>query len=72
MTTTEGKTLYTCPVTFDAVTPSRTLSTQKSSQVIGIYDTMGRPVTGTPARGVYVVVTEQDGEIITHKLFVHE
>jgi hypothetical protein len=72
MTTTDGKTLYTCPVTFDAVTPSRTLSTQKSSQVIGIYDTMGRPVTGTPARGVYVVVTEQDGEIITHKLFVHE
>ena len=72
MTTTDGQTIYTCPALFDDVTPSRTLNNSASSQVIRIYDTMGRPVIGTPTRGVYIVVTEVDGETITHKLFIHE
>lgn len=73
LTTTEGKTLYTCPQTFDEVTPSRTINTDNTaSQVRGIYDTMGRPVNGTPARGIYIVVSEQNGERITTKLIVHE
>lgn len=73
LTTTDGKTLYTCPQTFDEVTPSRTINTDNTaSQVRGIYDTMGRPVNGTPARGIYIVVSEQNGERITTKLIVHE
>ena len=72
LTTTDGKTLITCPQTFDEVTPSRTETTGGASQVIGIYDTMGRPVSGTFGRGVYIVVTEIEGKRITTKMVVHE
>lgn len=72
LTTTDGKTLITCPQTFDEVTPSRTVTTGGASQVIGIYDTMGRPVSGTLGRGVYIVVTEIEGKRITSKMVIHE
>lgn len=72
LTTTDGQTLYTCPQTFDEVTPSRTVNTGSSSQVIGIYDTMGRSISGTLHRGIYIVVTETDGERITRKIIINE
>ncbi len=72
MTTTDGKTIYTCPQTFDSVTPSRTLNTDTESQIIGIYDTMGRPVSGHLGKGIYIVVTEENGERTSKKLFVYE
>ena len=73
LVTTDGKTLYTCPQTFDEVTPSRTVNTDSApAQVIGIYDTMGRPVTGNLKRGIYIVVSEREGEHITTKLIVNE
>ena len=72
LTTKEGKTLITCPQTFDEVTPSRTVNTGGAAQVIGIYDTMGRPVSGTLSRGIYIVVTEMDGERITSKTIIYE
>ena len=72
MTTGDGQTIYTCPITFDEVTPSRTLSTGGEAQVIGIYDTMGRPVSGQFHKGIYIIVTEQDGERTSNKLFIYE
>ncbi len=72
MTTGDGKTIYTCPEAFDDVTPSRTLNNGSSSQVIGIYDTMGRPVQGTLHNGIYIVLEETDGEIQTRKMLIHE
>ena len=72
MTTADGKTIYTCPEAFDDVTPSRTLDGGQSSQVIGIYDTMGRPVQGTLGKGIYIVVEETDGEIRTRKMWINE
>ena len=72
LTTDDGQTLYTCPITFDEVTPSRTQSTSSEAQIIGIYDTMGRPVSGQLNKGIYVIVTEQDGERTSNKLFIYE
>ena len=72
LTTTDGKTLYTCPQTFDEVTPSRTVTTEQPAQIIGVYDTMGRRVSGTPAKGIYITVSEQNGERITTKTIIHE
>ena len=72
LTTGDGQTLYTCPITFDEVTPSRTQSTSSEAQIIGIYDTMGRPVSGQLNKGIYVIVTEQDGERTSNKLFIYE
>ena len=72
MTTTDGQTIYTCPQTFDAVTPSRTLSTGSEVQVIGIYDSMGRPVSGQPGKGIYIVIEELDGERNAKKIIVNE
>lgn len=72
LTTGDGQTIYTCPITFDEVTPSRTLNNGSSSQVIGIYDTMGRPVSGQLNKGIYIVLEETDGEIQTRKMLIHE
>ena len=72
LTTGDGQTIYTCPEAFDDVTPSRTLNNGSSSQVIGIYDTMGRPVSGQLNKGIYIVLEETDGEIQTRKMFIYE
>lgn len=72
LTTGDGQTIYTCPEAFDDVTPSRTLNNGSSSEVIGIYDTMGRPVQGTLHNGIYIVLEETDGEIQTRKMLIHE
>ena len=72
MNTTDGKTIYTCPQTFDDATPSRTQDTGSSAPIKKIYDTMGRPVNGTPARGIYIVVMEIDGEQVTSKMLIHD
>lgn len=72
MTTTDGQTLYTCPITFDEVTPSRTQTTGGEAKVIEILDTMGRPVSGKLGRGIYIIVTEQDGQRTSNKLFIYE
>lgn len=72
MNTTDGKTIYTCQQTFDDATPSRTQNTGSSAPIKKIYDTMGRPVNGTPARGIYIVVMESDGEQVTTKMLIHD
>ena len=72
MNTTDGKTIYTCPQTFDDATPSRTQDTGSSAPTKKIYDTMGRPVHGTPTQGIYIVVMEIDGEQVTTKMLIHD
>ena len=74
LTTTEGKTLYTCPQTFDDVTPSNSVTTTPSQvRATRIYDTMGRVIMGTPHNGIYIIREEMDnGEIRTHKITVYE
>ena len=72
LTTTDGKTLYTCPQRFDDVTPSRTQTTTTQSHSKKIYDTMGRSINSTPHNGIYIVREEVDGEVITTKIILHE
>lgn len=74
MTTTDGKTLYTCPQTFDEVTPSRTVtSTPNNVQSTKMYDTMGRAINGTPHNGIYIIVEiMEDGSTQTRKINVYE
>lgn len=72
MTTTDGQIIITCEYTFDEVTPSRTLSEDTQAKTIAIYDTMGRLVTGKLSKGIYLIVTEKDGERITTKTIINE
>lgn len=74
LTTTDGKTLYTCPQTFDDVTPSRTVDTTPAKvKATTMYDSMGRVIKTTPHFGIYIVVEElENGEIRTHKIAVYE
>lgn len=74
LTTTEGKTLYTCPQTFDEVTPSRTVTTTPAQvKSTTMYDTMGRVIKGTPHNGIYIVSEElENGEIRTRKITIYE
>jgi hypothetical protein len=69
---TDGKVIYTCPQTFDDAIPSRSENTGSAVQTKKIYDTMGRPVNGTPAQGIYIVVMEIDGEQVTSKMLIHD
>ena len=70
LTTTDGKTLYTCPMTFDQVTPSRTQNTGENKvQSTRIYDTMGRSITGAPHNGIYIIVEQlEDGDTRVRKI----
>ena len=74
VTTTDGRTLYTCPQAFDDVTPSRTVDTTPSKvKATTLYDAMGRVIKTTPHYGIYIVVEElEDGEIRTRKIAVYE
>ena len=74
VTTTDGKTLYTCPQTFDDVTPSRTVDTTPANvKATTLYDSMGRVIKTTPHYGIYIVVEElENGEIQTRKITIHE
>ena len=74
LTTTDGKTLYTCPQTFDEVTPSRTVTTTPAQvKSTTMYDTMGRVIKGTPHNGIYIVSEElENGEIRTRKITIYE
>ena len=73
LTTTDGKTLYTCPQTFDEVTPSRTVPTPNAVQSTKIYDTMGRTINGTPHNGIYIIVEIlEDGSTQARKINVYE
>jgi hypothetical protein len=74
VTTTDGKTLYTCPQTFDDVTPSRTVDTTPANvKATTLYDSMGRVIKTTPHYGIYIVVEElENGEIRTRKITIHE
>ena len=74
LTTTDGKTLYTCPQTFDDVTPSRTVDTTPAKvKATTLYDSMGRVIKTTPHYGIYIVVEElENGEIRTRKITVYE
>ena len=70
LTTTDGLTLYTCPQTFDEVTPSRTQNTGENKvQSTRIYDNMGRSISGTPHNGIYIVVEQmEDGGTRVRKI----
>ena len=74
LTTSDGKTLYTCPQAFDDVTPSRTVDTTPDKvKATTLYDTMGRVIKGTPHNGIYIIVEElEDGEIRSRKISVYE
>ena len=74
LTTTDGKTLYTCPQIFDDVTPSRTVDTTPAQvKSTTMYDTMGRVIKTVPPFGIYIIVEELDnGEVRTRKITVHE
>ena len=74
LTTTDGRTLYTCPQAFDDVTPSRTVDTTPGKvKATTLYDTMGRSIKSTPHNGIYIVVEEmEDGSIQTRKIAVYE
>lgn len=74
LTTTDGKTLYTCPQTFDEVAPSRTVTTTPAQvKSTTMYDTMGRVIKGTPHNGIYIVSEElENGEIRTRKITIYE
>ncbi len=74
LTTTDGKTLYTCPLTFDEVTPSRTVtSTPSQVQSTKIYDAMGRVINGTPHNGIYIIMeTMEDGTVRARKINAYE
>jgi len=72
VTTTDGLTLYTCPLAFDDITPSRTQNTDTQVPSKTIYDTMGRIVTGPLSRGIYILVEHKEGEIFTHKIIINE
>ena len=70
--TTDGKTICTCPLTFDEAIPSRTQNTENAVQARMVYDTMGRRIEGQPTKGIYIVVETIDGQTHTTKLFVNE
>ena len=73
LTTTDNKTYYTCPQTFDEVTPSRTVNTDGTTQVIGIYDTMGRLIQGTPHNGIYIIFEKlENGSTRARKIAIYE
>ena len=72
MTTTDGKTIYTCPQDFADVQPSREVHTTPNQIKRTMYDSMGRVVKGTPGKGIYVLIEEIDGETITSKVLIHE
>lgn len=72
LTTPEGKTIMTCPMKFDDITPSRTVETADTPSNVRIYDAMGRCVTGTPRNGIYIVVEEREGEVFTTKMMINE
>jgi len=74
LTTTDGKTYFTCPQAFDDVTPSRTQDTgEKKVQSTRIYDNMGRSISGTPTNGIYIIVEQlEDGDVQVRKIAVYE
>ena len=72
LTTVNGATLYTCPLTFDQAKASRTQTPAAEVVPMGVYDAMGRPVTSPLTRGIYIVVEMVDGELMTRKLIVNE
>ena len=74
LTTTDGKTFFTCPQAFDDVTPSRTQDTgEKKVQSTRIYDNMGRSISGTPNNGMYIIVEQlEDGDTRVRKIAVYE
>lgn len=73
LTTTAGQTLFTCPLSFADVPPSRNENDgPAASAPARLYDTMGRPLSSQPAEGFYILVQEIDGQTVTRKMIVHE
>lgn len=72
MTTADGGTIYTCEQTFDKVTPSRSVNSDKPAAAPAVYDTMGRPVQGNLSNGIYIMIEERDGERFVKKVMIHE
>ena len=72
LTTTDGKTLYTCPQKFDDVPRSAEQSTGENKvQSTKMYDSMGRSIQSTPHNGIYIVVEQlEDGNSRVRKVAV--
>ena len=74
LTTTDGKTLYTCPKKFEDVPRSADQNTGESKvQSTMIYDNMGRILSGTPKNGMYIIVKQlENGDVRVRKIAVYE
>ena len=74
LTTQDNRTLYTCPLTFDEITPSREATPVKPTvQQTSVYDTMGRSLNGTLRNGIYIVMEQlEDGTTRVRKVAVWE
>jgi hypothetical protein len=74
LTTTAGKTLYTCPQKFEDAPRSADQNTGENKvQSTMIYDNMGRSISGTPKDGMYIIVEKlENGDVRVRKIAVYE
>ena len=74
LTTTDGKTLYTCPQKFEDAPRSADQKTGEDKvQSTMIYDNMGRIISGTPKDGMYIIVEKlESGDVRVRKIAVYE
>ena len=74
LTTTAGKTLYTCPQKFEDTPRSADQNTGENKvQATMIYDNMGRSISGTPKDGMYIIVEKlENGDVRVRKIAVYE
>lgn len=72
--TKDGRFVTTCPQAFDEVKPSRNENTTPQQvRAITTYDTMGRPISNTLQKGIYIVFEEMEsGETRARKIAVYE
>ncbi|MBQ3716881.1 MAG: hypothetical protein II901_00645 [Paludibacteraceae bacterium] len=72
--TKDGRFVTTCPQAFDEVKPSRNENTTPQQvRATTTYDTMGRPISNTLQKGIYIVFEEMEsGETRARKIAVYE
>ena len=72
--TKDGRFVTTCPQAFDEVKPSRNENTTPQQvRATTTYDTMGRPVSNTLQKGIYIVFEEMEsGETRARKIAIYE
>jgi len=72
--TKDGRFVTTCPQAFDEVKPSRNENTTPQQvRATTTYDTMGRPISNTLQKGIYIVFEEMEsGETRARKIAIYE